>query len=174
MDLNESSAKWRQYLPGLKMIDCIALLSHARRYCRYIDWLVQERRNSIANALELRLPCTNPSICHTNAYLSSVRLLLGKLRDKWLFSWISFLICRNPWPDHFDIIPLDAVRSAYRYTYDTHAHTTHTHMPEVDCNRPNRTGIDPMRATPHRFRRGYMTHTCNGMLFMPVRGRSYL
>ena len=27
-----------------------------------IDGLVQERRNSIANALELRLSCTNPSI----------------------------------------------------------------------------------------------------------------
>ena len=28
----------------------------------YINGLVQERRNSIANALELRLSCTNPSI----------------------------------------------------------------------------------------------------------------
>ena len=28
----------------------------------YFNWLVQERRNSIANALELRLSCTNPSI----------------------------------------------------------------------------------------------------------------
>ena len=28
-----------------------------------IDGLVQERRNSIANALELRLCCSNPSIC---------------------------------------------------------------------------------------------------------------
>ena len=32
---------------------------------RHIDGLVQERRNSIAYALELRLSCTNPSIwCH--------------------------------------------------------------------------------------------------------------
>ena len=32
-----------------------------------IDGLVQERRNSIANALELRLSCNNPSIwCHRN------------------------------------------------------------------------------------------------------------
>ena len=30
----------------------------------HIDGLVQERRNSIANALELRLSCTNPSICY--------------------------------------------------------------------------------------------------------------
>ena len=29
----------------------------------YTDELVQERHNSIANALELRLSCTNPSIC---------------------------------------------------------------------------------------------------------------
>ena len=28
----------------------------------YINVLVQERRNSIANAQELRLPCTNTSI----------------------------------------------------------------------------------------------------------------
>ena len=28
----------------------------------YIDGLVQERRNSSALAMELRLPCTNPSI----------------------------------------------------------------------------------------------------------------
>ena len=28
-----------------------------------IDGLVQERRNSIANALELRLSCINPSTC---------------------------------------------------------------------------------------------------------------
>ena len=32
---------------------------------KYIDWLVQQRRNSIANALELRLCCTNPSIGNT-------------------------------------------------------------------------------------------------------------
>ena len=33
----------------------------------YLDGLVQERRNSIAKALELRLSCTNPSIwCHWN------------------------------------------------------------------------------------------------------------
>ena len=29
----------------------------------YFDEFVQERRNSIANTLELRLSCTNPSIC---------------------------------------------------------------------------------------------------------------
>ena len=29
----------------------------------YLDGLVQERHNSIANALELRLSCTKPPIC---------------------------------------------------------------------------------------------------------------
>ena len=29
----------------------------------HIDGFVQERRNSIVTALELRLSCTNPSIC---------------------------------------------------------------------------------------------------------------
>ena len=31
----------------------------------HIDGLVPERRKSIANALELRLSCTNPSACHS-------------------------------------------------------------------------------------------------------------
>ena len=31
-------------------------------YERHVDGLMQERRNSIANALELRLSCINPSI----------------------------------------------------------------------------------------------------------------
>ena len=42
----------------------------------HVDGLVQERRNSIAKALELRLPCTNPSIwcychCHYNDVIMS-------------------------------------------------------------------------------------------------------
>ena len=47
----------------------------------HIDWLVQERRNSSALAMELRLSCTNPSISihvhflinfeKKNAYLKS-------------------------------------------------------------------------------------------------------
>ena len=32
-------------------------------HCGYINGLVQERRNSIAWAIELRLSCTNPSTC---------------------------------------------------------------------------------------------------------------
>ena len=44
----------------------------------HIDGLVQERRNSIANALELRLSCPNPSIWNLayDIYLSTHRGLV--------------------------------------------------------------------------------------------------
>ena len=38
------------------------IVNHGIEYVGYIDGLMQERRNSIANALELRLSCINPSI----------------------------------------------------------------------------------------------------------------
>ena len=41
--------------------------------CAYIDGLVQERSNSIANTLELRLSCTNPSICMHHLSLKSMK-----------------------------------------------------------------------------------------------------
>ena len=45
--------------------EIIYIVSDFRRRCTLLhiqfDGLVQERRNSIANALELRLSCTNPS-----------------------------------------------------------------------------------------------------------------
>ena len=52
----------------------------------YIDGLVQEKRNSIADAMELRLSCTNPSIysivyfthcvlCQNERYLHGLRFL---------------------------------------------------------------------------------------------------
>ena len=42
------------------------------RVSDHVDGLVQERRNSIANALELRLSCTNPSIYSNNEYVFNV------------------------------------------------------------------------------------------------------
>ena len=42
----------------------------------YIGGLVQERRNSIANALELRLSCTNPSICDTLSQFPKIWLFI--------------------------------------------------------------------------------------------------
>ena len=43
--------------------ECMSHLPHFARYSEHIDGLVQERRNSTANTLELRLSCTKPSIC---------------------------------------------------------------------------------------------------------------
>ena len=45
----------------------ISLISQGSFGIYQIDGLVQERRNSIANALELRLSCTNPSIWYYQA-----------------------------------------------------------------------------------------------------------
>ena len=39
-----------------------ALITSSYVWIYHIDGSVQDRRNSIANALELRLSCTNPSI----------------------------------------------------------------------------------------------------------------
>ena len=46
----------------LQLCPCICATSWIDNW-RYIDGLVQEISNSIANALQLRLSCTNPSIC---------------------------------------------------------------------------------------------------------------
>ena len=40
------------------------VVSDLRCLTAHVDGLVQERRNSIANALELRLSCTNPTMWH--------------------------------------------------------------------------------------------------------------
>ena len=42
--------------------------------CLHIDGLVQERRNSSANALELRLSCTDPSICETVLHVLTIAI----------------------------------------------------------------------------------------------------
>ena len=55
----------------------------------YIDVLVQERRNSIANALELHFSCTNPSIC--------VRAFRHQWSRKRLRAWSA----RSHFPHHF-------------------------------------------------------------------------
>ena len=52
--------------------------------CLYIDGLMKERRNSIANALELHLPCTNPSISKNGKKLVA------------LFSFVYPLVMFNP------------------------------------------------------------------------------
>ena len=56
---NNKTIKAKHHLPFVRGIHWCK-----GQECRvYIDGLVQERRNSSANALELRLFCTNPSTC---------------------------------------------------------------------------------------------------------------
>ena len=50
-------------------------------FCFHINGLMQERHNSIANALELCLSCTNPSICQRMiwALLTLLDIILKQL-----------------------------------------------------------------------------------------------
>ena len=56
---------------------CIKLVTHSSEislnYDYHIDGLVQERRNSSALAMELRLSCINPSTwsCHNNYWINT-------------------------------------------------------------------------------------------------------
>ena len=45
-------------------VPMVHVIVPSRCNIQYFNGLMQERCNSIANALELRLSCTNPSICH--------------------------------------------------------------------------------------------------------------
>ena len=47
----------------------------------HIDGLMQERRNSIANALELRLPCTYPSKYRTVGQATQIMPLVSRVSD---------------------------------------------------------------------------------------------
>ena len=66
-----SSEHERQYQPqsfaGLHIEDVLQENEELKVKVSYlhIDGLMQERRNSVANGLELRLSCTNPSILYT-------------------------------------------------------------------------------------------------------------
>ena len=59
--------------------------------CQNFDELVHERRNCIANALELRLSCNNPSICGLDTCELWGGLFLASTMDKQflkhLFHW---------------------------------------------------------------------------------------
>ena len=46
----------------VKQWDMLGAVYVQDQYLIHVGGLVQERRNSIANALELRLSCTNPSM----------------------------------------------------------------------------------------------------------------
>ena len=64
----------------------------------YIDALVQERRNCIANALELRFSCTNPSICAV----------------EYLFE-LSVILCLSSWFQVHEISFLQFLNSDFPY-----------------------------------------------------------
>ena len=54
---------------------------------RNINGLVQERRNSMANALDLRLSCTNPSICcagiiKQRVYTHYIDIIMGAMASR--------------------------------------------------------------------------------------------
>ena len=75
-----------------------------RKFNEYIDGLVQERRNSIANALELRLSCTNPRYCMCWFMLSRVHsgwnsaMITLTFKMKGCKSRIDLLIYIGHWP----------------------------------------------------------------------------
>ena len=73
----------------------------------YIDGLIQERRNSIANALELRLSCTSPSTC------ISIRVLFEiKIHCQWyLMSHVHAIVFHFLFPD---IIPFGDTAWKYK------------------------------------------------------------
>ena len=52
----------------------------------HIDGWVQERRNSIANALELRLSCTNTSICNIQFTIHHIMMQIGCFKEDLLVS----------------------------------------------------------------------------------------
>ena len=51
----------------------------------YTDGLVQERRNSIANALQLRLLCTNLSVCGANKW-QSINSTMQRVSDTYTYA----------------------------------------------------------------------------------------
>ena len=60
-----------------------SLFVYLQGHCKhFIDGLVQERHNSIVNELELRLSCTNLSIC-IKSHLAGVIELTWNLQKTW-------------------------------------------------------------------------------------------
>ena len=53
---------------------------------KYINGLFQEKRNSIADALELRLSCTSPSICFLISVNDWITIWCNLLQSSWQWS----------------------------------------------------------------------------------------
>ena len=94
-------------------------------YCKchsYFDVLVQERHNSIANALELRLSCTHPSILYINdessfhpgpVTLDKLSVMLSKTPKIYRkVSYIRRTLVGNKIVDHSDVVGASPVGAA--------------------------------------------------------------
>ena len=90
---------------------CLAIVRHLIHF--YINGLVQERCRSIANALELHLSCTNPSIWIWNI-----------LSDKSDFCQVPYTKCKHckhlPQPSHSWHAPVWCVPPGHRVKCHTH------------------------------------------------------
>ena len=71
---HKDAVEKESWLKGLRLI-------YPCSFTNYIDRLEQERRNSIANALEFRLSSTNPLTWHTKPPLCEKRLFMYTSSD---------------------------------------------------------------------------------------------
>ena len=124
MRLKMSSANWRPFCPGLNVLssprtaDIFSLVRfphkiftrdqkiiiHGKPYViLYINGLVQERRNSIANALELSLSCTSPSIYMTSCH--------------WCYSAFNIDISRTTFVNLYDMMTVESSGMGEKVTF---------------------------------------------------------
>ena len=54
---------WQEFNAHCSLYLIVALKHKKSKHLEHVERLVQERRNSIANAPELQLSCTNPLMC---------------------------------------------------------------------------------------------------------------
>ena len=105
----------------------------------HIDGLMQERRNSIANALELHLSCTNPSIWqwvvrHQMRQSSPGWSVLGDEFSSWQNTVVLKIIARSPisegqwWPAVFVQEPIPQIHTP-TVLYANTPHTPHLSAP---------------------------------------------
>ena len=86
----------------------------------HINDLMQERRNSSALAMELRLPCTNPSICFLcqNVFYSQIWVLVQEQND--ISRGSHFCCIHIIWYDelhYFFLLKLNSIAYNYPKTY---------------------------------------------------------
>ena len=71
---HQAYLKWNHYIDNGLMWHVTTFTRLCKMMAVYINGLMQERRNSSALALELRLSCINPSICICFLYKNHIRL----------------------------------------------------------------------------------------------------